>query len=149
MSDKRKSTAERVEEFIQKIRDLDLVIDERASKTMLTRYEIGGTPHQASLSDLLAIMVNNYEETKGTSKHEAFARLCASWIDKAHFIGVIKEGEGLNRKLKACETDKEQIKKDSEQIAERNLELELKCKELEGRLAQLESTQRVFKDLNK
>jgi hypothetical protein len=72
---------------------------------------MGREREQANLSDVLALMTENYHKYKDGNYKELFAKLCIGWIDKAYYYGVIKEGNGLIRKHRECSEENEGLKR--------------------------------------
>lgn len=91
------SYIERVESFIQRFNDLDIVIDQNARNIPFSKYESGQPPQQKNLADVLALMIESYNEYKHTEFKEFSAKTLAGWIDKAIAFGVVKEGQGVTR----------------------------------------------------
>jgi hypothetical protein len=142
---------ERTEKFIKQVRDMDIVVDPIAMEIILTHIDAFGQQSPRSLSDALGMLIHNYEFFKDMNPEMRyhFASLAIEWIDKAYYYGVINPGEGLRRKLEECSTEKYQLQKDMDRIAERNLQLEFENTDLRSRLNQIEKLQKVFKETNK
>ena len=144
-----KNDVEIVESFIQGLYDLEIIIDQKALDIPITKYEAGQPPQTKNLSDVLALMVENYKEHRNDNFRDMFAKFCAGWIDKAHIYGVVKQGEGLATKFKDCKSQKEELQKTLDEISDRNIRLEFENQDLRSKLEQSEKFQRVFRQENK
>lgn len=127
--------------------DFDIIIDEKAGERILTRNDAGQV-QQRSLSDVLALMKQKYEEQKSGANRIVYAKLFSWWIDKAYFYGVVKEGKALSRKLQECNAQKEELQVTIDEIVQRNAQLEDKNTELQARLDQMEKVQDPFRRQN-
>jgi hypothetical protein len=116
-----KNDDEIVESFIQRLHYLVIIIDQKAPDIPITKYEAGQPPQTKNLSDLLALMVENYKEHRNDNFRDMFAKLYAGWIDKAHIYGVVKQGEGLATKFKDCKSEKEEFQNTLDEISDRNI----------------------------
>jgi hypothetical protein len=140
---------ETVESFIQRLHDSEILIDEKAHDIWLTKYDMGQQPEKKNLSDVLALMIENYREHRNDEFKNIFAKFCAQWLEKAYLYGVVKEGAGISRKLKDCIAEKEILQKTLDEIAERNLQLEFQNQDLRSQLEQSDKFQKVFRQQNK
>jgi len=146
-----KKIIERVEKFIKQVRDMDIIIDQKAKNIPLIEINIFGQSERKSLSDALALMTQNYElfKDKDSETQYYFAWRANDWIGKAYYYGIIKEGNGLIRKLEECNSERDELREKIETISTRNLQLEFENHELHARLDQTDKMQKIFKEKNK
>jgi hypothetical protein len=116
------SIIEKVETFIQRLHDLDYVIDPKASTLIF------GIPSRLSesmlLSDFLAKKISEYEENRDNERNKlTYALSCLMWINRAFTCGVIHEGQGLARKLKECQEKNTKLDSDLERVSMEYLRL--------------------------
>lgn len=102
-------TIEKVEDFIKRIHDLDLVI------------KTGTTGADRRLSASLGNALGEYEVCRGTAGKVEEAIHCIKLIDKAYAFGLIMPGKGMYEKIEDREKQNKQLKKANEQL-EDNLE---------------------------
>jgi hypothetical protein len=128
------SIIEKVETFIQRLHDLDYVIDQTATNIWYGRPPPYPTliDNRTNLADNLSNAITDYEANKGNEQLKlASASRCLMWINKAFACGVIKEGEGLARKLKECQEKNVRLEKDVEKLSIDYLNLKKMQDELE------------------
>ncbi|MGB7955928.1 MAG: hypothetical protein WCF23_18290 [Candidatus Nitrosopolaris sp.] len=146
---KLKNDVETIESFIQRLHDLDIIIDQKALDIPITKYEADQPPQTKNLVDVLTLMVENYKEHSKDNFRDMFAKICAGWIDKAYIYGVVKEGNGLATKFNDCKSQQEELQKTLDEISDRNIRLEFENQDLQSELEQSEKFQRVFRQENK
>ncbi|NQT09085.1 hypothetical protein HQ586_08415 [Candidatus Bathyarchaeota archaeon] len=107
------SIIEKVETFIQRLYDLDYVINQRASELTYTDEN-----DQISLAHILSKRIVEYERVKDDEeKRLGYATICHIWITKAFTYRVVEEGQGLARKLKECLDRNAQLESDLEKLS--------------------------------
>jgi len=109
MQNEEPKAIKRVEDFIERLHNLDYVIDEKAQRLVyFSEISDWGIGHgrKGVLSDLLANAISEYELNRDnpTLKWKA-AQKCLIWIDKAFASGVVQEGKGLVSKYKELERE--------------------------------------------
>lgn len=113
-------TIEKVETFIKRIHDLDLII------------KTGTTLADRRLSASLGNALGEYEVCRGIAGKVEEAIPCIKLIDKAYAFGLIIEGKGTYKKIENYERKNKQLKKANEQLEDTLEKLEVKyqnCKE--------------------
>jgi hypothetical protein len=129
------SVIQRVETFIQRLHDADIVIMPEALKIT---YQFPATdaysamyPVKRSLSDCLANAVSQYEEHRNDVLNIFYyADACLEWINRAITTGVIKEGKGLFSKTRNCEDKTRRLIEENRQLKEENDKLQKECRRL-------------------
>ena len=130
---KQNDVIEKVETFIQRLNDMDLVYTDRASEVKFG---------EKSIADGLALAITTYEEFKNsatpTVKHD-FASTCLLWIERAWAWKAIEEGEGLARKLRECQAENTKLRTDNETLASELLQVKQRLDGLLKRIPSLRS----------
>ncbi len=110
------SIIEKVDSFIQRLHDMDCIISSEARQIF---YILPKEPEGKSLADFLANAIHDYEKYS-EDKELKFSRatICLLWINRAFTHGIVKDGEGLIRKLKECREKNIQLEKDLERLSE-------------------------------
>lgn len=113
---------ERVETFIQRLNDLDYIISPEAGE-LLYGDRLNPKERGKSLADYLANSINEYEQKRDSKESEFKAIVCNLWINRAFAQGIVKEGQGLARKLKECRERNIQLESDLEKLSMEYLQL--------------------------
>ena len=138
-TEKQNTVIERVETFIQRVHDLDLVISIKSRDVWLEATE----GKQTNLSDRLAKTMRNYEASRGKKvQRYAKALTCLYFIDKAYTCEVISEGNGLISKLRESQEKRAQLK-------EHNEILSAEVSKLQNKIKKWNAQKRQFKRENK
>jgi hypothetical protein len=133
---------ERVETFIQRMHNLDLVVQtDRAD----IQYGIPGekAESQRSLADHLALQMKYYEENRETPLRFSYARILLIWIDRALTHGAIREGPGLLTKLAKYQEEDSRLKSENERLQADISHLSTDLLQLQGRYDQLEKERQL------
>jgi|GEM_PF-4808557 len=124
---------EQVEDFVQRLHDLEYEIDTRANLITYTNC--------ATLADNLTNTLSRYENNRDTMLSTVYASDALLWIEKAFAAGIIHEGSAAIRKLREKETKLEEYKQrcvqleaDNQQLASEYLQLQGRYNELDARL---------------
>lgn len=108
------SMNEKIDTFIQRCHDLDYVILPEA-RTLFFDMSTGA---QKSLIDILAEAISKYTENRENERlKQVTAEMCFLWINKAFICGVVREGDGLARKLKEANEKALLLQKDMEKLS--------------------------------
>lgn len=112
------SVIERVEKFSEKLKEIELVIDPRASSIRYEMpnhdmFDLFSRVHPVTLAELLADAKATYEE----NRHDPNLRIklaikYSALIDRAYTHGVVKHGDGFAKKVKEYEELIEKLKQD-------------------------------------
>jgi len=132
MSKKEKSNVRDVDNFIERLRSQDFVINQEAEKLQYVGVTYFGVYREEpiSLSEGLGHSISQYETNKDPSKQSMFADGCLVWINRAFSHGVVQEGKGLISKNK-------ELEKENELLRDRLKECRQKCQEMETEMAEL------------
>ena len=132
------SIIEKVEIFIQRLHDLDYAIAPEATKIWYypTSTSTLTPPKKGrSLADSLANAITEYEGKKCDERSRViYAHICLIWVNRAFSSGVIKEGQGLARKLKECQEKNAQLERDIEKLSIDYLNLQRQYEEFTKRV---------------
>jgi chromosome segregation ATPase len=140
-----------VDEFIQRLHDLEYVINRRGGEVILANHR--------TLAQSLADAMSEYEEAKlkydadlkrkdtftppsqyqlyiGFSKteKETLAQECWKIVQKAYAWGAIDNGEALPRKLKECQERNVELQADNEKLSSALESLQKEYDEYRSRL---------------
>lgn len=131
-SDAIDGTIKKLEVFIQHIRDLDYVIDDKGKSLIYKYMDDNGQKTEDCLTDLLAKSISQYEVSKNIPLNKAdYALKCDHWINLAITNGIIKEGHGLIKKLKNCSEENIILRKELETVSDSLMRAKEKIEELE------------------
>lgn len=111
---------EKVDDFVRKYHDLDYVIDSRAMEIWYGSSESSIFDRKrTNLTDHLANAISMYDGSKDDNEQNRLvaASVCLIWINRAFACGVVKEGQGLARKLRETEERNVQLQKDLEKLS--------------------------------
>ena len=117
------SIIEKVETFIQRLHDMDYIITPEATKII---YRSQSNPlDNRLLSDLLGTAISEYEKNRNSDELRlGYAQRCLLWINKGFACGVVKESQGLARKLEECREKNAQLERDLERLSLEYLQLQ-------------------------
>lgn len=122
-----------VEDFIRKLHDLDIIIDQRADKINYINKDKGNSI--GTLSNLLAVSIRNYELNKNNPETKlTCAKTVHDLMEKAYANGVVKLGEGLIRKYEECLRRREELEKELEELSSSHLDLQKQWDNLANKL---------------
>lgn len=128
-------TIEKVETFIKRIHDLDLII------------KTGTTLADRRLSASLGKALGEYEVCRGSLDKVAEATICIKLIDKSYGFGLIMEGKGMHGKIEDYEKRNKQLKKANEQLEDNLEKLKTKYQNCKKKLETLENRFPQISDL--
>jgi hypothetical protein len=118
----------RVDTFIQRLHDLDLVISPTAVTTRFVKPdENPAWDSGISLTDKLSGAIMEYEISRHNQAQILQNALkCLTWINKAYAGGFVKEGPGLIRKHKEAEAKVGMLSTKVDELTADNLFLKAK-----------------------
>jgi hypothetical protein len=145
--DRFQQSIEKVEEFIKRLRNLDIEIDDKKARQIY--FNIGKSAKRTNLADILASKIDNYNMQENDNLRKLATMMLVEWIDKAYINNVIKDGKALARKLKECIEQKTELQNAVDTLSERNLQLEHENVDLSARLEELNKVHKVFRERNK
>ncbi len=99
-----KSVIERVDTFIRRFQDLDVMSKPIHDSDRELSHTLAGY-----LSDYLALPANSPFK-------EGLASLCEVWINRALAAGIIKDGEGLLRQLRRTNLEREKLLEENQRL---------------------------------
>jgi len=114
---------ERVDTFIQRLHDLEYIITPEAKTIVYESKE--NKKDRSMLADELSNSITIYESRKDDDiTRMKYARICNVWINRAFSCGVVRESEGLVKKLKECRDRNVRLESDLEKLSLDYLELQ-------------------------
>jgi len=128
------STIERVETFIQRLDNMDYILNIEAHQIWYTKQSVfpSMSAERKTLSDYLANAISAYQENRDNEeKRLTYAETCLLWVNRAFTCGVIKEGKGLISKNKELDSKSKKLERGIKRLQERLDECNKKCQELE------------------
>ncbi len=120
---------EKVETFIQRIQDLDFVINPTSGSLIYGEGENART-----LSDLLVESITSYEVDRYDSDPKVkilSAYRCLVQINRAFACGIIKEGEALISKFKKRSEENIKLRRELETVSDSLMRAKERIEELE------------------
>ena len=142
MSTKTESEQDKVELFIQRLRNLEYVIKLGEPKIVTGSDRIHTTIREydggRSIACRLSTCITEYEANKDNQQTKYYyARELLKAINDAFTQGIIAEGEGLARKYRDSSDKCSKLEQDIAQLSAEHLILQGKYNELETRLRQM------------
>lgn len=125
------SVIEQVEAFIRRLHDMDYILSPEVSGLIYVNES--NQKDGRLFSDHLAKSIFEYEKYKNDDQvNMKYGRVCLLWINRAFAHGIVREGQGLAKKLETCMEENAQLLTDLEILSEQYRQLKAKYEPLKG-----------------